>query len=86
MNEKIHAFLDFGIPGTIYPLECFYGQLAGVNALVAALANVAAVLGDVLYAEQVAEGFTVKDDIQHRAVRQAVLKNPAHQVLLVTLL
>lgn len=56
----LHAVLDAGKSGTIHAFESLYGQFSGTYGIVAALANVTAILGDVLDIEQMAECFSVE--------------------------
>ena len=65
----LHAMLGADKSGAIHAFESLYGQFSRTYALVAALANIATVLGDVLDTEQMAECFSVEDNLQHRAVR-----------------
>lgn len=82
-DEMLHTVLDAGKSGAIHAFEPLYSQFPGTYALVAAPANIAAVLGNVLDTEQMTECFAVEDNLQHRAVYQAVLKNPVTQGLLI---
>ena len=68
-SEMLHAVLDSGEPGTIHVFESLYGQFPGAYVFVTALADIAAIIRNVLDAKQMAERFPIEDNLQHRAVR-----------------
>ena len=75
-REVFNAFLYLGKSRTVHGFELPYGQLARLYALIASLADVAAIFGYMLYAEQVAERLPVEADIYHHAIPQSVSKKP----------
>ena len=85
-GEVLHALLDFAKTNTVHAFKCAYSQFARLDAVIATMTNKSAVFSYVLYAQQVAKGFTVEDDIYHCAVRQAVPKYSVTQGLFIILL
>lgn len=86
MCEILNAMLNFGVPSAIHVFQLAYAQFAILYTLVASPADVAAVLGDVLYAKQVAECLSVKGDFNYGAIREHISKKPATQVLFIVVL
>ena len=68
-SKMLHAVLCSGESGTIHVFESLYSQFPGAYALVAAPTDIAAIIRNVLVAKQVAECFSIEDNLQHRAVR-----------------
>ena len=85
-REVLHAMLDLAKTRAVHAFKCAYSQFARLDSVIATLTNKSAVLGYVLYAEQVAKGLTVENDIYHCAVCQVVSKSSVAQGLFVILL
>lgn len=86
MCEILNAMLDFSVSGAIHVFQLAYAQFAILYTLVASLADVAAVLGDVLYAEQMTECLSVEADFNYGAIRERISKKPVAQVLFIVVL
>ena len=74
MREKFNAMLDFSVSGSIHVFQLAYAQFAIFYTFVASLADVAAVLGDVLYAKKVAECLPIEGDFNYGTIRECISK------------
>ena len=59
----LHAMLGADKSGTIHVFESLYGQFPGAYALVAAPTDIAAIIRNVLDAKQMAECFSIEDNL-----------------------
>ena len=62
-SEMLHAVLCSGESGTIHVFESLYSQFSGTYALVAASTDIAAIIRNVLDAKQMAECFSIEDNL-----------------------
>ena len=62
-SKMLYAVLCSGESGTIHVFESLYGQFLGAYALVAAPTDIAAIIRNVLDAKQMAECFSIEDNL-----------------------